>query len=150
MIQIAAMALGSHLVLAADRVPQFDTAPSCRSAAVASMMTGRTADNCLADEKNAHDILEKSWGEFSAADKAHCGLLQRTGGSPSYVELLSCLEMSRDARRMAQEERAKARPGSGSGAGGATDQTTGGGTPPSGTQPATPGKWAPHRQPRPM
>jgi hypothetical protein len=26
-----------------------------------------------------------------------------TGGSPSYVELLSCLEMSRDAKKIAQE-----------------------------------------------
>ena len=110
MIQIAAMALGSHLVLAADRVPQFDTAPSCRSAAVASMMTGRTADNCLADEKNAHDILEKSWGEFSAADKAHCQALVGTGGQPSYVELLSCMEMARDARNLAKD-RAEHRPG---------------------------------------
>ena len=26
-----------------------------------------------------------------------------TGGDPSYVELLSCLEMSRDAKKIAQE-----------------------------------------------
>jgi hypothetical protein len=26
-----------------------------------------------------------------------------TGGSPSYVELLSCLEMSRDAKKIAQD-----------------------------------------------
>jgi len=153
MIQIAAMALGSHLVLAADRVPQFDATRSCKSAAVASMMTGRTADNCIADENNARAILEKSWGEFSAADKSHCGVLQRTGGSPSYVELLSCLEMSRDARNMSRDNKNNrgVRPGSQNGT---PDQTTGAASPTNG-QPLnvprpTPNIPAPHRQPRPM
>ncbi len=131
MIYIAAMALGSHLVLAADRVPTFNTEPSCRSAAAASVMTGRTTDNCVNDEKNAHELLKESWAKYSAADKAHCDSLERTGGPPSYVELLSCLEMSRDARTMAKEEQTKS--------GGSSNEpaTTGAGEAPIG-----------HRQPR--
>jgi hypothetical protein len=135
MIHIAAMVLGSHLVLAAEGVPTFDTAPSCRSAAAASVMTGRTTENCINDEKNAHNLLEQSWNQYSAADKAHCDSLERAGGPPSYVELLSCLEMSRDARTTAKEEQTK------SGQDPANETaapTTGAGTP---------GAWAPNRQP---
>ncbi len=139
MFYIAAMALGSQLVLAADRVPKFDPAPSCRSAAATSMMTGRTSENCLRDENNARDLLEKSWDQFTAADKSHCDSLQRAGGPASYVELLSCLEMSRDARNMA---RSNARPLEGFPTGTPAPGTTGADNPikelPRGTQPAMP------------
>lgn len=138
MFYIAAMALGSQLVLAADRVPKFDPGPSCRSAAAASMMTGRTTENCLRDENNARELLEKSWDQYSAGDKSHCDSLERTGGAASYVELLSCLEMSRDARNMAREN-ANPRPGSSNET---QDQTIGAENPmkklPLGTQPPAP------------
>ncbi len=55
------------------------------------------------DENAARDVLVKDWGQFSASDKDHCLSMISTGGGPSYVELLSCLEMSRDAKRIAQE-----------------------------------------------
>ena len=69
---------------------------------IEGMMTGRTAESCLNDEKAARDDLTKAWTSFSADDKSHCLSMVSTGGSPSYVELLSCLEMSRDAKKIAQ------------------------------------------------
>jgi hypothetical protein len=54
------------------------------------------------DEKAAREDLVKNWSSFSGADKTHCLSMVSTGGSPSYVELLSCLEMSRDAKKIAQ------------------------------------------------
>jgi hypothetical protein len=138
MFQIAAMALGSQIVLAAERLPEFDTAPSCRSAAAASVMIGRTTENYMQDEHNARDLLKKSWDQYSAADKSHCDSLERTGGPPSYVELLSCLEMSHDARATTKDgdlATPSARNGTPAG-------TTGAGTPmkelPVGAQPAAP------------
>ncbi len=133
----AAMALGPSLVLAADNVPTLNVEPSCRSAAAASIMTGRNTENCVSDENNARDLLKKSWKDFSAADKAHCDSLEQTGGPPSYVELLSCLEMSRDARVMARDNAKQ------SGSSNRTPgDTTGAGTPmkelPEGTQPVQP------------
>ena len=121
MMYLAAITIGSQLVLAAD-VPKFDTAPSCRAAAAAAVMVGRTAENCQNDERGAHSQLDKSWADYSAADKSHCLALIGSGGGPSYVELLSCVEMSRDARRIAHD-----RTGAQSGAAG--PQTTGSGAP---------------------
>ena len=109
MIYFAVMTLGSQLVLAADTVPTLNVEPSCRSAATTSIMVGRTADNCLNDERAARTALEQGWKQFSADDKSHCMSLVQTGGGASYVELLSCLEMSRDARKISQD-RLKSQP----------------------------------------
>jgi hypothetical protein len=147
-IQVAAVVLVPQVVLAADGPPRFDPTPSCRSAAAASVMTGRTTDNCITDENNARDLLKNSWSQYSASDKSHCDTLVRTGGSASYVELLSCLEMSRDARILARNN-ANPRPGSQNQT---PDQTNGAGNSmrglPMDRQPGPSG--APHRQPRPQ
>jgi hypothetical protein len=106
MMPFPALVLGSSLLLiaAADRgVPTLNVQPSCRSAAITGMSTGRTAETCMSDENTAHDTLGKQWSDFSADDKSHCLSMITTGGQPSYVELLSCLEMSRDAKRIAQD-----------------------------------------------
>jgi hypothetical protein len=109
MMFFAVMTLGSQLVLAADEVPTLKVEQSCRSAATAAIIVGRTADNCLNDEKSAREQLVQNWKQFSASDKSHCMSLVQTGGGASYVELLSCLEMSRDARAISQD-RAKTEP----------------------------------------
>jgi len=123
---VAAMAFGSHLLLAADPVPKFDTTPSCRSVEPAPAMTGRTIKSCRSDEKNARAVLERTWTRYSASDKSLCNSLERNGGPPSYVELLSCLQMSREARNAAKQDQKKA---------GSSGQTTGAGGAGAGRQP---------------
>jgi hypothetical protein len=111
----AALALGLPAVGASaanDKVPQLDVEPSCLAAEAAALVVGRTGDNCRNDEKNARDALAREWDSFSVADRGHCRSLIRTGGPPSYVELLSCLEVSRDARKIAEERTQRARTGS--------------------------------------
>jgi adenylyl- and sulfurtransferase ThiI len=51
--------------------------------------------NCLDIEKKAHDTLVKEWREFAPADRAKCvnGVMSF---SPTYTELLTCLEFSRE------------------------------------------------------
>ena len=98
----AALALGSSLILAADGVPVLKVEPSCKAAGAAGLMMGRTAESCMNDERAAREDLVKTWSTFSADDKTHCLSMVSTGGGPSYVELLSCLEMSRDAKKIAQ------------------------------------------------
>jgi hypothetical protein len=102
MMPFAALALGSNLIMVAADVPKLNIEPSCKTAGVEGMALGRTTQSCLNDENGAKDQLVKDWGSFSAADKSHCLSMVSTGGSPSYVELLSCLEMSRDAKKIAQ------------------------------------------------
>ncbi len=65
---------------------------------------GRTVESCINDENAARQDLVKNWSTFGADDRSHCLSLISTGGGPSYVELLSCLEMSRDAKKIAKGE----------------------------------------------
>jgi hypothetical protein len=52
---------------------------------------------CLEDERAAGDDLMKEWGQFPAQDKAMY-TDQSKNYHPSYVELLTCLEIARDAK----------------------------------------------------
>lgn len=86
---------GSHILLAADRVPVLNIEPSCRAAA--TVADNRDATVCQRDEQAARGKLEQEWGQFDAAQQSHCVRLSSLGGSPSYVELLTCLELSKQA-----------------------------------------------------
>ena len=92
------------LVAAADQVPTFDVQPSCR-AATTRENPGSAVDVCVQKEHSARDELAKIWSQFVAADKSVCVPLATAGGRPTYVELLTCLEMRRDARVLRQKEK---------------------------------------------
>jgi hypothetical protein len=99
------VALGLFLASAgAEGLPSLNAEPSCRAAADAAAMGSiaggnvRDLDSCMRDENEARDQLGKEWAEFSASDQQRCTSETKTGGSPSYVELLVCLEMIRDAK----------------------------------------------------
>jgi hypothetical protein len=110
MMPFAAFALGSSLITVAADVPTLKVEPSCKAAGAAGLMMGRTTDSCMNDEKAAREDLVKTWSSFSGDDKTHCLSMVSTGGGPSYVELLSCLEMSRDAKKIAQGRKLENQP----------------------------------------
>jgi hypothetical protein len=95
---LAGLMLSSQIVLAADPVPKFDTGRSCHSAGAAAGMAPRDTAACERDENNARAALEKEWSQFTPLDQADCTRLMTLGGSPSYVELLTCLEMAKGAK----------------------------------------------------
>jgi hypothetical protein len=84
---------------AAGSVPTFDTRPACADAA-ADISPTRTAGRCQESEQQARDSLTTQWGSFSKTDEANCAAETQIGGFPSYVQLLTCLEMARDARTL--------------------------------------------------
>jgi len=78
---------------AADGIPDFDVARNC-SAEVASVGIGSGLAACKKDETDARNELDTRWRKFGASDKQACIVERSTGGDQSYVELLTCLEMS--------------------------------------------------------
>jgi hypothetical protein len=84
---------------AAGAVPTFDTRPTCADAAMEISVT-RTVERCQESEQQARDSLASQWGSFPHADEASCTAETQIGGFPSYVQLLTCLEMARDARTL--------------------------------------------------
>ena len=93
MMVLLPMLIGLQLV-AADQVPTLDIGPRCRAP---TAIAGMTEQGCLKDERAAHDDLAKVWSQFLASDKTMC-LDQTNNFDPSYIELLTCLELMRDAR----------------------------------------------------
>ncbi len=57
-------------------------------------------DQCMAGEKTDRETLSKEWSTFNADDKRHCTDESRMGGDSSYTELITCLEMARDVRKL--------------------------------------------------
>jgi len=84
--------------------PTLQVGPSCVAAGAGSVILGRNKESCLADETTAQNTLKQNWPNYLAADKADCVTLEKSGGPASYVELLSCLEVMRDARTIQKED----------------------------------------------
>jgi hypothetical protein len=81
-------------------VPTLNIAPSCKAAAQGSIGLTQDFDSCRRSEEAARDVLVKEWNTFSVADRGSCYRLTRTGTPGTYTELLTCLEMKRDARKL--------------------------------------------------
>jgi len=80
-------------VAVSDAVPKFDIVRECR------FEGGSTVefDRCSDDEGAALRELERAWAQFAGVDKSTCLSVATVAGFASYVELLTCLEMAREA-----------------------------------------------------
>jgi len=106
MMALVPLLLGAQLVLVADRPPVLNTEPSCAAAAI-SGVDGRSKQSCLDDETTAKNSLTDHWRTYSTAQQSRCTDLVSMGGPPSYVELLTCLEMAEQAKKIPDSEALK-------------------------------------------
>jgi hypothetical protein len=96
----------SHIVLAANGVPNFDVGRTCRPAAVAGVMPGRDSSACQNDENDARKKLQQEWNGYSPAQRKQCAGFAGLDSAPSYVELLTCLEMAKQSSELPTESKA--------------------------------------------
>jgi hypothetical protein len=97
--------LATQIVLVADSVPKFEVERTCRAAGEVGS-PGRASADCQDDEQDARGKLEKVWSQYSAAQRSQCdGLVTNSGGAPSYVELLTCLEMAKQAKELPEDSK---------------------------------------------
>ncbi len=80
--------------------PVLQVGSSCEAAGRGAVVLGRNKEACMADETTAQDTLKQNWQKYASNDKTSCIGMTKTGGPASYVELLSCLEIMRDARNI--------------------------------------------------
>jgi len=95
-----------------DVVPVFNVAPSCLQAReYAGVNRNLTYQGCMKDENDARAELVRKWAHFKAADRRDC-VAQGAAPMPSYVEILTCLEMSEEAGALYNPNgTARAKPG---------------------------------------
>jgi hypothetical protein len=92
-------AFGVITVAQAADVPTLDVSRTCKP------LTGDRSvqidtDRCFKSEQEARDQLTREWANFPAADRGLCTQTATMGGTASYVELITCLEMKRDVARL--------------------------------------------------
>jgi hypothetical protein len=103
-VAIAALMLGATpLAASAQTVPKLNVEATCRDIP-ADMAVKRDSAGCLRSENEARDKLVQGWSSFPVADRGLCTQTATMGGTASYVELLTCLEMRRDARALPQDQ----------------------------------------------
>ena len=51
---------------------------------------------CVNDETRARSQLERQWPQLPTSAKGRCTQEANLGGSPSYVELLTCLQIAKE------------------------------------------------------
>jgi hypothetical protein len=75
-----------------DELPEFNVARNCNLETAGVSITG--AKSCVSDETEAKNQLAKRWSSYSASQKKECVGESSSGGERSYVDLLTCLEMT--------------------------------------------------------
>jgi len=97
-ILIAAASLAALSAYAAD-VPTLDVRNTCKPIAEDRSLAIDT-DRCLKTEQAARDQLTREWTNFPSSDRTLCTQTATMGGTASYVELITCLEMKRDIAKL--------------------------------------------------
>jgi hypothetical protein len=97
-IAIVVVSLGLQVGFAvADGPPKLNVGPSCNAAARGAISLGRNTAACMGDERDAQDQLTNNWSQYSRAHKTQCVGMTTRSGTSSYVELISCLDIMKDA-----------------------------------------------------
>ena len=93
--------LGTQAALAADRVPELNVAAECKSTTAADKAAGivlaQSYEGCMSDEATAQKQLVTLWQTTSRPVRDECEGEATVGGVQSYVDLLTCIQMSDDA-----------------------------------------------------
>ena len=101
-LRLEAALLSSVMLAAADRVPNFNIEPICREVA-GRAYAPHYKETCLRKEREAQEQLKQKWATFRASDRSYCTKLASLGDVPSYVELLTCLDVAQSAARVRGE-----------------------------------------------
>ena len=100
---LAALCLSSSPTRS-DDIPTLDVNPVCHGIAMQGELEvglqQTSFKQCIQSEQETREQLKKQWSTFSASDKSHCVSLAKTGGESSYTELITCMEMARDVRKL--------------------------------------------------
>ena len=95
--------IGSPLVIPiADRVPVINVEATCKDAVeadkAANLALPQSFDKCVNDENVAKAQLATIWSTYSASVRDRCEQEATIGGTGSYVDLLTCMQMTDPAK----------------------------------------------------
>lgn len=74
-------------------LPRYNIEAMCRAAPTLESGARNTDQNCVRDETQARTQLEQQWAGFDTQRRNVCVQEASIGRPPSYVALLTCLQM---------------------------------------------------------
>lgn len=100
LISLSTLVLASQLIVpVADSVPKFNIERGCKvdsTSTTPNVSLDETIKRCVQDEQKALDLIQTQWPQFEPPDRVMCITAatntEGAGVSPSYVDLLTCLQ----------------------------------------------------------
>jgi hypothetical protein len=95
--------LGSSLVIpVGDRVPVINVERTCKESAATDKAMNldlpQSVENCMRDENAAQQQLATIWSNYSSSTRDSCTQEATNDQTGSYVDLLTCLQMTDPAK----------------------------------------------------
>lgn len=75
--------------------PRFDIEKACAGLTAANSGIARPQQSCREDENKARVTLDGSWASYPAAERNRCVEAAGLVGAPSYVQVLTCLQLAK-------------------------------------------------------
>ena len=96
---VLASQLGSPLVIqVGDRVPVINVEKTCKESAATDkamkLDLAQPVEKCMSDENAAREQLAAIWSNYSASIRDRCEQEATLVGTGSYVDLLTCMQMT--------------------------------------------------------
>ena len=96
---IMAIAVSSQLLTPiSDVIPKLNVEATCKKSVEADKAMGldlpQSFDKCMSDENSARQQLDPIWSSYSSVVRAQCEGEATDVSEASYVDLLTCLQMT--------------------------------------------------------
>jgi len=78
----------------AQQVPRLNVEATCRAERPLVAGDSDPYEGCMKDEMDAERQLQGMWSSTAAGLRQRCGQEAQIGGTPSYVDMLTCLQMA--------------------------------------------------------
>lgn len=82
------------LPAAAQEPPRFNVEATCREAQPLTPQDTNPYESCMRDETAAERQLREIWSSSAPGQRDICGQEAQIGGTPSYVDMLTCLQIA--------------------------------------------------------
>jgi hypothetical protein len=94
----------------AQPLPRFNTEATCRTAQALTPQDRDPVQGCMRDEAEAERQLQAVWTSAVTAHREACAAETQVEGFPSYVDVLTCLQMYQGAASSVPPPRRRKQP----------------------------------------
>jgi len=84
----------SSIPAMAQQLPRFNVETTCKEARPLTPQDANPYENCMRDETEAERQLRDIWSGAAESLRTTCAQEAQIGGTPSYVDMLTCLQIA--------------------------------------------------------